>query len=105
MERRDSLGEVSKTPRKSTGSRRRFISRRSQSLLSSIFDVFANEATNKGRSALLVSGMKLRSEKNLVGEEGRKAEARAANEVPTDPFEEGEETMIPPNPTVTITKT
>ena len=42
-----------------------------------------------------MSGMKLRSEKNLNGDEGRNAEAGPAT--PTDPFEEGEQTLIQPN--------
>ena len=50
-----------------------------------------------GCSDLLVSGMKLRSEKNLNGEEGQNAEAGAANMTPTDPFEEGEQTLIRPD--------
>ena len=38
--------------------------------------------------------MKLRSEKNLDGDEGRDAEAGAANVTPTGPFEEEEQTLI-----------
>ena len=57
------------------GSTRRFKSQRSQSSISSISDVFAGEATSEGHSDLSVSGMKLRSEKSLHGDEGRNAEA------------------------------
>ena len=42
-------------------------------------------------------GIKLRSEKNLDGEERRSAETRAANMTPTHPFEEGKKTLIRPN--------
>ena len=94
MQRRDSLGETSKIPRLSTGSTRRFKSRRSQSSIGSITDVFACEASSEGHSDLSVNGMKLRSEKNLDGDEGWDAEAGAANVTPTDPFEEGEQTLI-----------
>ena len=41
--------------------------------------------------------MKLRSEKNLDGDEGRNAQAGAANVTPTEPFEEGEQTLIRPD--------
>ena len=41
--------------------------------------------------------MKLRSEKNRVGDEWLDAETGAANVTPTDPFEEGEETLIRPD--------
>ena len=41
--------------------------------------------------------MKLRSEKSLDGDEGRNAEAGAANVTATDPFEEGEQTIIRPD--------
>ena len=79
MESRDSLRETSKIPRLSTGSTRKIKSRRSQSSVSSISDVFASETTSEGRSDLLVSRMKLRSEKYPDGEEVRNAEAGAAN--------------------------
>ena len=45
------------------------------------------------RSELLVSGMKLRSEKNLDGKEGQKNEAEEANLKPTDPIGEREQTL------------
>ena len=92
MERRNSKGEVTKIPRLSTES-----TRSSQSSVSSIYDVFASEATTEGRSDLLVSGMKIRSEKNLHDEEGQNDEARAANVTPTDPFEEREQMLIRPD--------
>ena len=58
MQRRGSLGETTKIPRMSTGSVGRFKSRRSQSSISSNFDVFACGATSEGHSDLSVSGMK-----------------------------------------------
>ena len=88
MQRRDSQGETTKIRRLSTGSTRRFRSRRSQSSISSITDVFACEAATEGHSDLSVSRMKLRIEKNRDGDEERDADARAANVTPNDPFEE-----------------
>ena len=41
--------------------------------------------------------MKLRSKKNLNGDEGRIAEAGPASERLTDPFEEGEQTLTRPD--------
>ena len=41
--------------------------------------------------------MKLRSENNLSGDEGRSAETGPASEIPTDPFEEGEQTLNRPD--------
>ena len=61
MQRRDSLGETTKFLRLSSGSTLRFKLRRSQSLISSIFNVFASGATSEGHSDLSVSGMKLES--------------------------------------------
>ena len=49
------------------------------------------------RSDLLVSGKKLRSEKNLDGEEGQKNEAEEANLKPTDPIGERKQTLIGPD--------
>ena len=69
MLRRDSVGETTKIPRLSTGSKRRFKSRRSQSSINSLSDVFAGEVVSEVHSDLSVSGMKLRSEKNLDGDE------------------------------------
>ena len=89
MQRRDSLGETTKIPRLSTESTRRFQSRRSLFSISSISDVFACEATSEGHSHLSVNGMKLRSEKNLDGDDERNAEAGAANVTPTESFEHG----------------
>ena len=71
--------------------------RRSQSSISSISDVFACEATSEYHGDISVSGMKLRSEKNLDGDDGRNVEAGAANVTPTEPFEEGEQTLIRPD--------
>ena len=97
IQRRDSLGEVTKIFRMSTGSTRRFKSRRSQSSISSITDVLACEAASEGHSDLSVSGLKLRSEKNRDGVEERDTEAGAANVMPTDSFEKGEQTLIRPD--------
>ena len=97
MQRRDSIGVTTRIPRLSTGSTRKFKSRRSQSTISSVSDIFADDATAKGQAGLSVSGMKLRSEKNLNGDEGRSAEAGPASDTPTDPFEEEEQTLTPPN--------
>ena len=41
--------------------------------------------------------MKLRSEKNLNGDERRSAEVGPASETPTDPVEEGEQTLNRPD--------
>ena len=97
MQRRDSPGELTKIPRLSTGSTRRFRSRRSQPSISRITDVFAGEAASEGHSDLSVSGMKLRSEKNRDGDDERDAEAGAANVKTTDPFKEREQTLIRPD--------
>ena len=78
MQWRDSLGETTKIPRLSTGSTRRFKSQRSQSSISSISEVFV-------------------AKKSLDGDEGRNAEAVAANVTATDPFEKGEQTLIQPD--------
>ena len=95
--KRDLLGDVTKIPTMSTGSTRRFKSRRSQSSISSITDVFTCEAAFEGHSDLSVSGRKLRSEKNRDGIEERDTEAETANVTPTDHFEEGEQTLIRPD--------
>ena len=95
MERKDSLGKMTKMPRLSAGSMQRFKSRGSQSSVGSIADVFASEATKEGRSDLLVR--KLRNEKNLIGDKGPNAESGTANVTPLDPFEEGEQTLFRPN--------
>ena len=73
MQRRDSLGSTTKIPRLSKGSTRKIKTRRSQSSFSSASDVFADNESTKGQVDLSVSGMKLRSEKNLDQE--RSAEA------------------------------
>ena len=62
MQRRDSLGVTVKFPRLSTATTQKFKTRRSRSTISSISDVFADEATTRGQAGLSVSGMKLRSE-------------------------------------------
>ena len=89
MQRRDKLGEMTNIWRCK--------SRRRQSSASSTSDVFVFGTASEGHSDLSVSGMKLRSEKNLGGDEGRNAEAWAANVTPTDPFEKGEQTLIRPD--------
>ena len=97
MQRRDSLGSTTKIPRLSKGSTRKFKTRRSQSSFSSASDVFAETESTKGQPDLSVSGMKLRSEKNLDGDQGRSAEAGPASETLVDPFDEGERTLIRPD--------
>ena len=97
MQRRDSLGSTTKIPRLSKGSTRKFKTRRSRSSFSSASDVFAENESTKGQSDLSVSEMKLRSEKNLDGNQGRSAEAGPASETLVDPFDEGEWTLIRPD--------
>ena len=97
MQRRDSLGSTTKIPRLNKGSTRKFKTRRSQSSSSSASDVFAETETTKGQPDLSVSEMKLRSEKNLDGDQGRSAEAGSASETLVDPFDEGELTLIRPD--------
>ena len=96
MQRRDSLGSTTKIPRLSKGSTRKFKTRRSQSSFSSASDVFAENESTKGQPDLSVSGMRLRSEKNLDGDQRRSAEAGTASETLVDPFDEGEQTLIRP---------
>ena len=97
MQRRDSLGSTTKIPKQSKGSTRKFRTRRSQSSVSSVPDVFADNQSTKGQAGLSVSEMKLRSEKNLDGDQGRNAEAGPASETLVDPFDEGERTLIRPD--------
>ena len=97
MQRRDSLGSTTKIPRLSKGSRRKFKTRRSQSSFSSASDVFAENESTKGQPDLSVSEMKLRSEKNLDGDQGQSAETGPASETLVDPFDEGERTLIRPD--------
>ena len=97
MQRRDSLGSTTKIPRLSKGSTRKFKTRRSQSSFSSASDVFAENESTKGQPDLSVSGMRLRSEKNLDGDQRRSAEAGTASEMLVDPFDEGEQTLIRPD--------
>ena len=97
MQRRDSLGLTTKIPRLSKGSTRKFKTRRSQSSFSSASDVFAETESTKGQPDLSVSEMKLRSEKNLDGDQRRSAEAGTASETLVDPFDEGEQTLIRPD--------
>ena len=96
IQHRDSLGVTTKIPRLSTGTTRKFKTRRSRSKISSVSNVFADEATTRGQACFSVSGMILRSEKNLNGDEGRSAEAGPASDTPADPFEEGEQTLTRP---------
>ena len=88
---------TTKIPRLSKGSTRKFRTRRSQSSFSSVADVFADNESTKGQADLSVSEMKLKSEKNLDGNQGRIAEAGPANEILMDPFDEGERTLIRPD--------
>ena len=97
MQRRDSLGSTTKIPRLSKGSTRKFKTKRSQSSFSSASDVFAENESTKGQPDLSVSGMRLRSEKNLDGDQRRSAEAGTASETLVDPFDEGEQTLIRPD--------
>ena len=97
MQRRDSLGSTTKIARLSKGSTRKFKTRRSQSSFSSASDVFAETESIKGQPDLSVSEMKLRSEKNLDGNQRRSAEAGTASETLVDPFDEGERTLIRPD--------
>ena len=97
MQRRDSLGSTTKIPRLSKGSTRKFKTRRSQSSFSSASDVFAENESTEGQPDLSVSEMKLRSEKNLDGDQGRSTEAGPASETLVDPFDEGEKTLIRPD--------
>ena len=97
MQRRDSLGSTTKSPRLSKGSTQKFKTRRSRFSFSSASDVFAEDESTKGQPDLSVSEMKLRSEKNLDGDQGRSAEARPASEMLVDPFDEGERTLIRPD--------
>ena len=97
MQRRESLGETTRIPRLSAGSTRRFKSRGSQSSIGRISDVFACEAASEGHSDLSVTGMKLGKKKDRYFDEGRDAEAGAANMTPIDPFDEGEQTVIRPD--------
>ena len=89
MQRRVSLEETSKTPR--------FKSRRSQSSISSFYDVFACKATSEGHNDLSISGRKLRNEKNLNGDQRRNTAAGAAKVKLREPFEEGEQTLLRPD--------
>ena len=97
MQRRDSLGSTTKIRRLSKGSTRKFKTRRSQSSFSSASDVFAETESTEGQPDLSVSEMKLRSEKNLDGNQRRSAEAGTASETLVDPFDEGEQTLIRPD--------
>ena len=97
MQRRDSLGSTTNVPRLSKGSTRKFKNRRSQSSFSSASVVFAENESTKGQADLSVSEMKLRSEKNLDGDQGRSAEAGPASETLVDPFDQGERTLIRPD--------
>ena len=95
MQRRDSLGSTTKIPSLSKGSTRKFKTRRSQSSFSSASDVFADNESTNSQADLSVNEMKLRSEKNLDGHQGRSAEAGPASETLVDPFDEGERLFDP----------
>ena len=97
MQRRDSLGKSTKIPRLSKGSTRKFRTTRSQSSFSSFSDVFTENELNKGQADLSVSGMKLRSEKNLDSNQGRSVEAGPASGTLVDPFDERERPLIRPD--------
>ena len=97
MKRRDSLGSTIKIPRLSRGSTRKFKTRRRQSSFSSASDAFAENESTEGQPDLSVSEMKLRSEKNLDGDQGRRAEVGPASETLVEPFDEGERTLIRPD--------
>ena len=97
MQRRDSLGSTTKIPRLSKGSTRKFRTRRSQTSFSCASDAFAEDESTKGQPDLSVSEMKLRSEKNLDGNQRRSAVAEHASETLVDPFDEGERTLIRPD--------
>ena len=97
MQHRDSLGSTTKIPWLSQGSTRKFKTSRSQSSFSSASDVFADNESTKGQADLSVNEMKLRSEKNLDGNQGWSAEAGPASETLVDPFDEGERTLIRPD--------
>ena len=79
------------------GSARKFKTRRSQSSFSSISDVFADKESTKGQADLSVSGMKLRSEKRLDGNQEGSSEAAPASKALMDPFDEGEQKLIRPD--------
>ena len=97
MRRRDSLGSTTNISRLSKGSTRKFKIRRSQSSFSSPSDVFAVNELTKSQADISVSEMKLMSEKNLDGDQGRSAKAGPASETLVDPFDEGERTLIRPD--------
>ena len=65
-------------------STRKFKNRRSQYSFSSASDVFAENESTKGQSDLSVSEMRLRSEKNLDGDQRRSAETGTASETLVD---------------------
>ena len=92
MEREDSLVEVIKIPK------RRLKLRRNQTFVSSTSDVIVSEATSEERGDLLVSGLKLRSKKNLDGNEARTSVAGTTNLTPPDRFEEEEQMLLPKRP-------
>ena len=81
------------------GSTRKFRTRGSQSSVSSVPDVFADNQSTKGQADLSMSEVKLRSEKNLDGSQGRSrnGEAGTVSETLMDPFDEGEQTLIRPD--------
>ena len=66
-------------------------------MFSSVPDVFADNESTKGQADLSVSEMKLRSVKNLDGDQGWSAEAGPASETLMDPLDEGKRTLIRPD--------
>ena len=85
MQRRDSLGSTTKIPRLSKGSTRKFKTRRSQTSFRSASDAFAEDESTKGQPDLSVSEMKLRSEKNLDGNQRRLIPLTKGSERSFDP--------------------
>ena len=96
MQRRDSLGLTTEIPRLSKGSTRKFRTRGSQSSFSSVPDVFADNESTKGQADLSVSEMKLRSEKNLDGNQGRSARPGRRMRRSWTPLTKGNEHLFDP---------
>ena len=59
--------------------------------------MFAKNESTKGQPDLSVSEMRLRSEKNLDGDQRQSAETGTASETLVDPFDEEEQTLIRPD--------
>ena len=97
MQRSDSVGMSTNYPKLSKGSTQKFRTRLSQSSFSSVSDVFADNRSTKEQADLSVSKIKLRSEKNLDGDQSQSAEAGPANEALVEILDEGERTLIRPD--------